>query len=681
MFVRVENQMGVEADLTLTLVVQDSVIELKDGIWQNYNINLASITSHFYFLPNHQNHSTTIFYKSTVVDLKIMYSLWKTDDHTIDPSQWPFPFEFKENQNISELTFKPLHFIHIEPARLKDCWPNCVILLSIAPDFKAAQAANASLASYLEQDFKIMASNNYIELPERHKIDIPLVKGETKELLADLKYHLDKEQITFNTYFTLGSALLKANVYTEKNPRCPTAEEEADFNFTSLQTSIPLESIKAKISENSMEDDPTPYLCILATAQQDTKFSIEFTSDKDALRQLAIDTTTALSSEQGQKSLYQIDSSQYVYLKITREEGFPFLAKKTCKPKEADLAQCVEEFQNDESKGVQLADKVTTLEGETCDKCTLLVKITSDEPSKVQLHLQSKYTEVELAENKALSDSLEPGEDNRYTLTAANNEEIIINIQILSGSLKVDVHDFEKIAISKTNPAASKNIHITIPPKDITKQKKELGATYMTSFGLSSFTHLHLIVASQNPKESAIYTITYSSGEAVLYLQDGLITEYNLIARKPTKFLYNNPTNSVIYLHISAPDPAALAKLAVKMYALDDPEDEDSMISMTPEKPEFKKKTPNPTLLMMLPAKKAYFCEITNNNDKDTLFTLGVNNREIIYLPFEHDFPLYLNQAEYIYIVLNNAAPGYIKISFSKCDQSQPFIAYTMDYN
>lgn len=78
------------------------------------------------------------------------------------------------------------------------------------------------------------------------------------------------------------------------------------------------------------------------------------------------------------------------------------------------------------------------------------------------------------------------------------------------------------------------------------------------------------------------------------------------------------------------------------MFALDDPEDEDSMISMTPEKPDLKKKTPNPTMLMQLPAKKAYFFEVTNNNDKDTLFTLGINNREIIYLPFDHNFPVAL---------------------------------------
>lgn len=89
--------MDVETDITVTLMIKDAIIELKDGIWQNYATTLTSASSHFYFLPKHQNHSTTVFYKSSLVDLKIMYSLWQSDDQSIDTSQWPFPDEYKEN--------------------------------------------------------------------------------------------------------------------------------------------------------------------------------------------------------------------------------------------------------------------------------------------------------------------------------------------------------------------------------------------------------------------------------------------------------------------------------------------------------------------------------------------------------------------------------------------------------
>jgi len=46
----------------------------------------------------------------------------------------------------------------------------------------------------------------------------------------------------------------------------------------------------------------------------------------------------------------------------------------------------------------------------------------------------------------------------------------------------------------------------------------------MSSFGLSSFVHLHIVVESQDADKAAAYSITYSVGAPVVYLQDGLIT-------------------------------------------------------------------------------------------------------------------------------------------------------------
>lgn len=39
LFVRLTNKMAVEIDLTVTLMIKDSIIELKDGIWNSYKIN------------------------------------------------------------------------------------------------------------------------------------------------------------------------------------------------------------------------------------------------------------------------------------------------------------------------------------------------------------------------------------------------------------------------------------------------------------------------------------------------------------------------------------------------------------------------------------------------------------------------------------------------------------------
>ncbi len=57
---------------------------------------------------------------------------------------------------------------------------------------------------------------------------------------------------------------------------------------------------------------------------------------------------------------------------------------------------------------MQLADKMTSFEQKPCQKCIVFLKIKSPEPSEVDIHVQSKYTQTELIENKMLTDELEP---------------------------------------------------------------------------------------------------------------------------------------------------------------------------------------------------------------------------------------------------------------------------------
>lgn len=78
--------MDVEIDITVTLMIQETIIELKDGIWGSYQINKVAENTHFYFLPKNKNRSITILFKSDFVDLKLMYTIWKTDDKSINPS-------------------------------------------------------------------------------------------------------------------------------------------------------------------------------------------------------------------------------------------------------------------------------------------------------------------------------------------------------------------------------------------------------------------------------------------------------------------------------------------------------------------------------------------------------------------------------------------------------------------
>lgn len=129
---------------------------------------------------------------------------------------------------------------------------------------------------------------------------------------------------------------------------------------------------------------------------------------------------------------------------------------------------------------------------------------------------------------------------------------------------------------------------------------------------------------------------------------------------KETKFLYKNPTISTIYLHISMTDAAILNKLKVKILAIKDPGDEESATEITPEKPSFKKKTPNPTMIMTLPPNQFFQISITNPEKIFELLTIGINNREIIYLPQGYEFPIQLQKGEYIYLVINVPFQSYL---------------------
>jgi hypothetical protein len=50
-------------------------------------------------------------------------------------------------------------------------------------------------------------------------------------------------------------------------------------------------------------------------------------------------------------------------------------------------------------------------------------------------------------------------------------------------------------------------------------------------------------------------------------------------------------------------------------------------VEITPEKPSFKKKTANPTMIMQLPANKFFQIQITNPETTVQLLIIGVNNQ------------------------------------------------------
>lgn len=140
----------------------------------------------------------------------------------------------------------------------------------------------------------------------------------------------------------------------------------------------------------------------------------------------------------------------------------------------------------------------------------------------------------------------------------------------------MQLYDFGKVHINKTNDKGSSNIHIVVPSEDLAAEKKETEFTSLLQpYALSNFAQLHLIVEPENSKEPANYIVTYSTGEPTAYLEDGLITEYMLMPNKNSKFLYSPPSSERVYLYLSAADVQTLNNINTTIYSLNNGEDEE----------------------------------------------------------------------------------------------------------
>lgn len=93
---------------------------------------------------------------------------------------------------------------------------------------------------------------------------------------------------------------------------------------------------------------------------------------------------------------------------------------------------------------------------------------------------------------------------------------------------------------------------------------------FTDAYSFSSFTNVHVIVKSQNESQPATYIITYSNGGQTSYLEDGLISQYTLLAHNTSKFLFNPANYGVpVYLYISTSDASTLNNLHTKIYGLE----------------------------------------------------------------------------------------------------------------
>ena len=71
----------------------------------------------------------------------------------------------------------------ITPVEIENCYSDCILLISLWGENK--------IGSSLFGSYRIMATDDMIELAEEHKLPITLAVNETKSLLIDLQHYIE----------------------------------------------------------------------------------------------------------------------------------------------------------------------------------------------------------------------------------------------------------------------------------------------------------------------------------------------------------------------------------------------------------------------------------------------------------------------------------------------------------
>jgi hypothetical protein len=85
--------------------------------------------------------------------------------------------------------------------------------------------------------------------------------------------------------------------------------EEFDFSFGILETQLRSDTIRKKYEANDIDENANPFLCLVAISNENSKFSIEYTSEEEIVSLLRLDEYKTVSLEKGDAKYFQIEAS------------------------------------------------------------------------------------------------------------------------------------------------------------------------------------------------------------------------------------------------------------------------------------------------------------------------------------------------------------------------------------
>ena len=126
-YISIQNNNKQKVDLTITVLMNNSIIELKPGVWQRYEMTSVTSSNHFYFYPNNKKFPVAIQFSHTYAVYKLAYLLWNNELKEVNPGNWPYPEP--KDEPVSTGAHTTEYTIH--PEEIAKCYPNCIVLISL----------------------------------------------------------------------------------------------------------------------------------------------------------------------------------------------------------------------------------------------------------------------------------------------------------------------------------------------------------------------------------------------------------------------------------------------------------------------------------------------------------------------------------------------------------------------
>lgn len=444
---------------------------------------MTSMTSsnHFYFYPSNKKYPVTLQFTHTYAVYKLAYVLWNNELKENDPGSWPYPEPSSEpvqpGLHTSEYT--------IHPEELAKCFPNCIVLVSLWNSHEQPNT-NPNVVTPLFNNFgsySIMATDNFIELLEEHKLTITLAANETKYLLVSITPFLESDKtLTFICSDVVGYHSLLATVSTNRNLTLPT-DETFDWRLELYESQITIEAIKAKLAEKGMDTHEEVDIVIQAKGYQPNKFIIEFTSRDDYIQALTLGNPQHVEIPAGKTKLFSVDYFLSYRVKLIRRSGFPALAYKACPRNQ--MSDCLEEI--NKLAPVQITSKADEFRSQNCNFCVLVIKLTSDH-DKIELDLiaLSDAASIQLREGEIHTDFGIAKEVNEYKVSVVKGADTIITVTVFEGDPKVTALNIYE-GVNLTGKRMGNLIRITVSSELFEKKKTTPALPFLTqNYALSN---------------------------------------------------------------------------------------------------------------------------------------------------------------------------------------------------